>query len=85
MDKNLITKQVDKQNRRNRLITITAKGKKIAEATKQVLAKYHKSILADFSDKQETELIKLLEEIHIKICQNDHATDMDYMTYITQS
>jgi DNA-binding MarR family transcriptional regulator len=85
IDKVLITKQVDRHNRRNRLITITPKGRKIAEATKLVLAKYHQTILADISDKKQADLLKLLEELHGKVCQNDHSTDMDYVTYLSQT
>ncbi len=84
ISKSLITKQVDPHNRRNRLITITSKGRKIAEATKQVLSKYHNSMLGDLSDKQQADLLKLLESLHNKLCQNNHSMDMDYVTYLSQ-
>lgn len=81
----LITKRHDFHNKRIRLITITIKGKKIANASKLVLDKYHKTIFAGFTNKQSTDLIMLLEELHDKICNNDHSTDLDYLTYLTQN
>jgi DNA-binding MarR family transcriptional regulator len=85
IDKNFITKTKDPHNKRVRLIVITAKGKKITDASNEVLARYHKSIMADFSGKEKTELLSMLEIFHAKVCQIDHSSDPDYLTYLTNN
>jgi|ERR1035438_2163952 DNA-binding MarR family transcriptional regulator len=85
IDKNLITKNVDPHNKRVRLIAITAKGKKITEASDEVLNRYHKNILAEISSKQRLELLKSLEDLHDKICRISHSPDPDYLTYLTEN
>lgn len=84
ISKKLINKQIDPHNKRIRLISISQKGKKIADATNEVLAKFHKSILTNFSDKQQGELLKLLEELHSNLCRANHSTDIDYLSFISQ-
>ena len=83
--KNLITKTVDPRNRRVRLIVITQKGHKIADASNEVLDRFHKNTLNDFSDKQKTELLKSLEDLHDKICDSNHSANPDYLTYLTEN
>ncbi len=84
ISRDLITKRVDPDNKRIRLIAITPKGRKIAAATDQVLAKYHRTLLAGFTPKKRGDLIKLLEELHKKVCRLDHSTDLDYLSYLMQ-
>jgi len=84
IDKRLVTKVKDKNNKRVRLIKLTEKGKKISEATTQVLNKYHRSELAGFSQKKQNELLKLLEDFHNSICHVQHSADIDYFTFLTE-
>jgi DNA-binding MarR family transcriptional regulator len=44
-NRKLITKRVDPNSKRVRLIQITAKGKKITEASNEVLDRFHKTLL----------------------------------------
>lgn len=73
IDKELVLKKVDPENKRVRLIIITTKGTKITEATNQVLSRYHQTILSGLSQKQQTDLLKSLENLHDNICQADHS------------
>ena len=85
INKQLVIKQIDPNNKRVKLIQITSKGIKITEATTKVLNKYHRSVFDGFSQKKQVELLKLLDEFHNKMCLAQHSADVDYFTYLTES
>ena len=83
--KNYITKTIDLKNKRVRLIKITSKGLNITNASTKVIEKYYKSLLEGFNDKNKQELLKLLEELHGKICQYNHTNYLDNLNTIVSN
>jgi DNA-binding MarR family transcriptional regulator len=83
IDKNYITKNTDPRNKRIRLIVITPRGVKITDASNKVLERFHEDVFVDLSSKQKSDLLDLLETIHKKICDSEHALGIDYLTYLT--
>lgn len=81
----LINKTVDPINKRVRLIIITSKGHRLTDACNEVLDRFHKNILDEFSYKQQTELLALLKSLHDQICKSMHSPNPDYLTYLTEN
>jgi len=85
IDKQLVTKTTDPNNKRVRLVLITSKGKNIVSATHTVMNRYHTSLLSDFPEKQQLELLKRLDYLHDSICKHGHDSESDYVDYLTNN
>ena len=63
----LIEKRVDPKNRRNRVILLSAEGKKFAEAAMKVLAREYEPFFKDLSHEQRKNLCDMLEGAFYKV------------------
>lgn len=67
-DKGLLVVHVNPESRREHLAMPTAKGVKITEAAREILADYHGPVFNQFSEKQQKQLLELLEKMHSVAC-----------------
>ena len=67
-EEGLITKQVDPQTRRNHIVRLSTKGKKLATNAMSVLAKEYKPNFAVLSDNEQELLNALLEKVFYTVC-----------------
>jgi DNA-binding MarR family transcriptional regulator len=85
INKQLIDKYKDPRNLRVRLITITVKGRKIADATNKVLGNYLQIKFTGFSEKKQVELFNLLIDLHSSVCESNHSLEIDYISYLVDN
>ena len=76
-EKAMLVTRINPAERREHLTEITAKGLKVAQAARQVMAKYHAPMLKQLSDRQVAQLIELLTTLHSFVCEpgKPHACD----------
>jgi len=65
-DKGFVVKKTSKEDKRNHVLFLTAKGEKIYPQIKRVIEKTNKMMLSDIDDHQQ----KILEELMIKMKMN---------------
>lgn len=56
------------ENRREHLTTLTPKGDRYTEEAMQILTQYHQPVFDKLSEKQQGQLIELLELMHQEAC-----------------
>ncbi|MET1033257.1 MAG: MarR family winged helix-turn-helix transcriptional regulator [Candidatus Saccharimonadales bacterium] len=71
LEKGMLAVKINAENRREHLTVPTAKGVKIGEAAKDILAEHNKPAFEQLSDKQRDQLTAMLRTIHAHYCQPD--------------
>ncbi len=72
--KQMINTIINPDNRREHLTTLTLKGQRVVEASAEALARYHAPAFKELSGKQQSELRKLLQGLHVGLCRLDNRT-----------
>ena len=65
------------ENKRERIAILTQKGRRITQASLEILLKYHAPTLSVLDEKQQTQLVHLLELLHGQLCDIPHANPAD--------
>jgi DNA-binding MarR family transcriptional regulator len=78
----LLQTEINPQNRREHITTLTRKGERLADEAKSVLNYYYAPVLATLTDKQQKLLIDILNTMHMEVCKGDrpgrcHQTYLD--------
>lgn len=66
----MITNQVNPNNRREHLISLTPKGIKVTEKSMEILNTYHAPFFNRLSERQQVQLQDLLAAMHDAICSD---------------
>jgi DNA-binding MarR family transcriptional regulator len=74
-ERGLLTTRVSPQNRREHLTTLTPRGVRFTEEALRILNDYHGPVFSVLSEKQQTQLLELLELMHDKACAQTAATE----------
>ncbi len=77
-DKGMLATSVNPSERRERITQPTAKGLKITEAAREVLARFHTPLFDELSDKQREQLVESLITLHAHTCQPDKLGTCDH-------
>ena len=67
-EKAMLAIKVNPKNRREHMTVATAKGIKLADAARDMLADYHAPILNTFSPKEVDRLLQALDLLHQNVC-----------------
>ncbi len=70
IDKGLLRSTANSENRRQHITTPTSKGNRLADEAMVVLNNYHSPMFSRLSEKDQEQLIKILESMHECICQS---------------
>ncbi len=70
-EQGLLESKTQSGNRRQRITSLTIKGNELAEAAMKALGDNQKTIFADLSDVQRTQLNESLDIIHHHLCHSD--------------
>ena len=67
VDKGYMERKIDKDDRRNMIITLSRKGKILAHKINGAYVKIHQDILQDIDTSQHKSLIKAMEHLHAAV------------------
>ena len=67
VEKGYMEREIDKDDRRNMIITLSRKGKILAHKINGAYVKIHKEILQDIDTSQHKSLIKAMEHLHAAV------------------
>jgi DNA-binding MarR family transcriptional regulator len=72
-DQGLLQTQIDNQNRRKHLTTLTAKGQKLTEEALRILNSYHAPMFERLPEHQQQQLLEAMTSMHEYACQSGKA------------
>jgi DNA-binding MarR family transcriptional regulator len=72
-DSGLLQTTVRPENRRRHLTTLTRKGARISEEAIVVLNAYHKPMFDNLGDKQQQQLVEILQKMHAFACASSES------------
>ncbi|HUY53425.1 MAG TPA: MarR family winged helix-turn-helix transcriptional regulator [Candidatus Dormibacteraeota bacterium] len=71
--KGLITRGIDPNNRKTRIVTLTFLGRRIQQATRDIVNKQNHDFLFGLENKDQTRLLFDLNKLHNQLClKNNH-------------
>ncbi|HUP26728.1 MAG TPA: MarR family winged helix-turn-helix transcriptional regulator [Candidatus Limnocylindrales bacterium] len=68
-EQGLLANRISPENRRQRIISLTAKGDKLAQAAMTSLTNYQQTLFAGMGDVQRSDITTGLQIIHRQLCQ----------------
>ncbi len=72
--KGLITRGVDPNSKKTRIVTLTFLGRRIQQAARDIVNKQNHDLLIDLDDKDKTRLLSDLNKLHDQLClKNSHS------------
>lgn len=79
----LLTSKVSPKNRREHIVTLTAKGEGVSEKALQLLNSYHQPMFERLSEHQQEGLKEALQAMHTEACQHGRAGACNFTTLTT--
>lgn len=76
-DKNLVAVKIDPAERRRRIIALTPRGIKLAEAAREVLAEKRRQVYQNLNVKQKEQLLEIFETMHEITCPPNKPRSCD--------
>ncbi len=73
-DQNLLTTTVKPDNRRVHITTLSAKGARLADEATNVLDSFNEPVVSELSDKQQAQLLEILNSMHELSCAPGRLT-----------
>ncbi len=70
-EQGLLQTTISPQNRREHITTLTAKGLRMTEEARNVLARYHAPTFEALGEKQVAQLVEMLTTLHRETCKGD--------------
>jgi DNA-binding MarR family transcriptional regulator len=68
LERGMLASQIDPQERRRHITMLTPKGNKVVQAAQEVVQQYTEPAFAALSDKQRSQLLQMLTELHEQSC-----------------
>ncbi len=70
----LLRRVPNPKNKRERIPLLTPKGRRITQASLEILGKYHAPTFAALDEKQQVQLAGILDLLHAQVCNMPHAS-----------
>lgn len=74
MDKGLLVSTVDPNNRRRHITALSASGARLADEAVRALDVFHAPVIEILSEKQQQQLIEILDTMHRQACASGRLT-----------
>lgn len=71
-EQGLLTSTVHPQNRREHVIVLTARGVRYIDEALRIINLYHAPAFKQLSDKQQVQLLEMLNSMHDSVCNASH-------------
>ncbi len=67
------------ENRREHITTLTPKGERFTDEALDILSHYHQPVFESMNEKQRTQLMELLQQMHEEVCRAHRPSSCHHM------
>jgi DNA-binding MarR family transcriptional regulator len=78
--KSMLVAEINPQNRREHLTRLLPMGERLLEAATQAMLLYHEPSINGLSSKEQSQLLKLLGQLHVQLCVVDGIEGIFHMS-----